>query len=330
MGFFYRNQTDKQKRGIIIVDLSEGIYHEYNGIGFGNLLLLQRNNKMSLQKNLERNIKLVEKMKISPNIELHDAVLQWPKSFVLWLINYTKDINSIDTLMRTPLHYAAEVGRSDIVELLLSKGATPNFKDINGNTPLHLAVEGPSYNYCEPSFAMNQEDCIKILLKYGGDPNIKNDLGQTPKDIALQFPEKNYLAFLLSPSNEQLSSLNLLDAIRKNNFKLAEALINSSIDVNQKDKNGESPLEAAWFMGKKFIDLLVENGADVNQYFRDGLTPLQHAVIQEDEELVRLLLDKGAVLNKKAKNGYTALDFANIQKTNKTKDIIRILEEHGE
>ena len=40
----------------------------------------------------------------------------------------------------TPLHVAARVGCSDVVELLVAKKADVHAKDGNGETPLHLAA----------------------------------------------------------------------------------------------------------------------------------------------------------------------------------------------
>ena len=49
-------------------------------------------------------------------------------------------VNAVDYLGRTPLHIAAERGRSDIVEYLISKNADVNLADDLGETALSLAV----------------------------------------------------------------------------------------------------------------------------------------------------------------------------------------------
>jgi ankyrin repeat protein len=97
------------------------------------------------------------------------------------------------------LFSAAYVGRSDIVELLLSKGAKINDKNVRGNTALMSAASGTGFAVMDnPSAAPDRPnwdkvrastplyvDTIKVLLKHGADINQKNDLGWT----ALTFAE---------------------------------------------------------------------------------------------------------------------------------------------
>jgi ankyrin repeat protein len=49
----------------------------------------------------------------------------------------------------TPLHFAAEEGLKDVVELLLSSNADVNAKDNDSNTPLRLAVSNSHADVAE-------------------------------------------------------------------------------------------------------------------------------------------------------------------------------------
>lgn len=75
----------------------------------------------------------------------------------------------------TPLMHASMVNEKEIVNLLLNNGADPNLKDDDGNTALIYAIE--SYN---------SEFIIELLLNNGADPTIKNNEGITAYDIALR------------------------------------------------------------------------------------------------------------------------------------------------
>ncbi len=51
------------------------------------------------------------------------------------------DVNYVDRLGGTPLHWAAARGLIDIVELLLSCGAKPDVRDADGETPGDIAKQ---------------------------------------------------------------------------------------------------------------------------------------------------------------------------------------------
>ena len=48
-------------------------------------------------------------------------------------------VDGADRLCRTPLHIAAAAGLDRAVAALLSAGASTHSRDLDGNTPLHLA-----------------------------------------------------------------------------------------------------------------------------------------------------------------------------------------------
>lgn len=50
------------------------------------------------------------------------------------------DLSAADMEFRTPLHWAAVLGNSEMVALLLDRGASALAQDSVGATPLHYAV----------------------------------------------------------------------------------------------------------------------------------------------------------------------------------------------
>ncbi|CEP01142.1 Ankyrin repeat domain-containing protein [Plasmodiophora brassicae] len=70
------------------------------------------------------------------------------------LIGHGANVSALDARGSTPLHAAAEFGRTDIVEVLLDNGADINHQDSrDGRTPLHEAV------------AWGQEACVDMLIR---------------------------------------------------------------------------------------------------------------------------------------------------------------------
>ena len=59
---------------------------------------------------------------------------------VCQLLDAGANITRRDNFRRTPLHWAADLGRADIVDILLAKGAPINARDHYGRTPLQLAA----------------------------------------------------------------------------------------------------------------------------------------------------------------------------------------------
>ena len=64
-----------------------------------------------------------------------------------------KDVEGV-----TPLHLAADRGHTEVVELLITKGAEVNAQSDGGNTPLDWAVDS----------AHSDEETADLLRKHGG------------------------------------------------------------------------------------------------------------------------------------------------------------------
>ena len=95
---------------------------------------------------------------------LHEAVACGKvgcKDVVELLLAAKADINAKGKIYGwTPWHCAALHGQKDMVELLLAHKADANTKDVDGNTPLHLAAA-----YCDKG---DCKDVVEFLRKNGG------------------------------------------------------------------------------------------------------------------------------------------------------------------
>ena len=167
------------------------------------------------------------------------------------------DINSQEDFGSTALHAAANSGKKDIVEFLISKGANVDAKDAYyGVTPLYYAA---MHNY---------EDIADLLLAKGADVNAKEEDGH----------------YTL-----------LYYAIWDNSKDAIKLLISKGANVNVKDESGYTPLVfAVWENDKDMVELLIDKGADINIEDNDGYTPLYWAAMEGNKELVELLTAKGA------------------------------------
>ena len=105
--------------------------------------------------------------------------------------------------------------------------------------------------------------------------------------------------------------MSLFNAIRNGNVNATRKLLNNGVNVNQENKEGNTPLyRAVAFDHMEVVKLLLSKGADVNKAKKDGDTPLTIASYEGHTEIVKLLLAKGADINKVDKDGETALYVA--------------------
>ena len=83
-------------------------------------------------------------------------------------LGYVRDINFMDDTEATALHKAASGGYNDIVQLLLTKGASIEVRNRFNNTPLHLAVWHGHTN------------TVELLLSNGASIEATNNINDTP------------------------------------------------------------------------------------------------------------------------------------------------------
>src|SRR3989338_9268296 len=87
---------------------------------------------------------------------------------------HKEDVNQVDATVnqRTPLHYAADFGKTEVISYLLSKGAKVDANDAYGITPLLAAVyEGHA-------------DAVRVLVKAGASLKVKGPDGKTAVEAA--------------------------------------------------------------------------------------------------------------------------------------------------
>jgi ankyrin repeat protein len=71
---------------------------------------------------------------------------------------------------------AAMVNSTDVARVLLEHGANPNWRDDDGNTPIHRVITS--------RMVVDPAKFIQVLLEFGADPSLRNRAGRTPLDEA--------------------------------------------------------------------------------------------------------------------------------------------------
>ena len=212
------------------------------------------------------------------------------------------DVNAPEADGTTALHWAANRGDLDTVDLLITAGANPRAANRYGVTPLHLA----STNGSAP--------VVGKLLKAGANANTALPEGETPLMAAARSGSLDTVTLLLE-SGADVNAVEgwkgqtaLMWAAAENHAAVVRALVKAGAEVEKRSKgNVFTPFLFAVRAGQ--IDAaraLLEGGANVNQTLQDGTSALVLAVTNAHWEMAAALLDKGADPNASAQ-GWTAL-----------------------
>lgn len=155
----------------------------------------------------------------------------------------------------TALEHAVRNANREMVQLLLSSGATVNLKNSAGETVLMMLDSDAT------------SDLMWDLINAGAKVNLKDDSGNTA----------------------------LMQAASADNLEAVKALIDAGAEVDIKNKQGRTALMQAAVEGYvNIVRTLVLAGADINATDEDKMNALAHAAAGDRLPVVRFLKSKGA------------------------------------
>ena len=167
------------------------------------------------------------------------------------------DVNLRDKLSNTTaLEHAVRNADREMVQLLLSSGATVDLKNASGETVLMMFDDDAT------------SDLMWDLINAGANVNQKDVAGNTP----------------------------LMQAASTNNLEALKTLLDAGAEVDIKNKEGRTALMLAASEGSvNIVRALVLAGADINITDEDNMNALAHASDNDHSPVVRFLKSKGAV-----------------------------------
>lgn len=243
----------------------------------------------------------------------------------------------------TFLHFCAERGAIDMLELLLEFGA--DLEQSASLTPPNITVNGPpllAAAGCSKPDGIRLH-MIRVLLEHGADPNA--DLGRTAMDIAVRdsdgalgdllrehgaaygpreavaFNRLNEVALTVRENPAILGARHrpvyaarpgrdptlLGMALSKGYHDLALYLIEQGAPLDTIEYHGSTLLHLAARGGDpQLVQLLVTRGPDVNARDEYQDTPLTESAWEAPLEVISTLINAGADVNARGMNGQTA------------------------
>ena len=244
---------------------------------------------------------------------------------------------------QTPLLFAIETNNTEIAELLLESGASPNTEDSQGTSLLYYAammgrlrmaalllkrgadLESRSWDRQTPliyAASWGHFNTAKLLLESGANPGVEDSDGETPLSHAARAEAFNIVHLLIDhgadPEKENKNGERALTlAIKGGRFasmsfaSVSFLLCKIKVDYNSQDAFGYTPLASAVIFNKlKVAALLLELGAKTEVADNRGTTALSHAARADDFDMVRLLLKFGANPEAVDCYGKKPLDYA--------------------
>jgi ankyrin repeat protein len=190
---------------------------------------------------------------------LLEAVKDGDLSAVQVSLQQRQDPNQTEPDGTTPLHWAVQQDRLDIVKALISGGANVNAKNRYGNVPLVLAATT-------------------------GDASVTEALLKAGADVRVSMPETGSV---------------LIAAARTGDPEVIQLLLGAGADVNFAEAySGQTALMWAAAEGHaQAVTALLAGGAKVDAPAHDKKTALFFAVRQGDIDSVKALIAAGADVN---------------------------------
>ncbi|XP_072143549.1 uncharacterized protein [Dermacentor andersoni] len=199
-------------------------------------------------------------------------------TFLLLTQRSSGEVNALDDLFRTPLHWAAILGRLEVCELLLERSADGSLTDRAGATPLHYACSS-SAAALQAAAGRGNLEVLQWLLDHDGAPE----------------------------SSRQLSPL--MAAARGGHTSCVIALLD--FGAHGVDAGGRNALHWA-VIGEQAstCDLLIQRGCRVDAADKQERTALHYAASRGSTDCTRVLLQSHANPNLTDAQGRTALHWA--------------------
>ena len=233
------------------------------------------------------------------------------------------DINAVDEDGNTVMHIAAQINDAELISYFIFKGADPELKNYEGDTPLHVAIKNDSI------------DAAKAISSASNTLFSRDSEGYTALDLGLARNDAYYDIFITTKAGEirDIDGQTIVHYfVRTKNLKAIRKCLETGIPVSVKDDNGKTPLDVAFenLDDEDYVEIaaeLIMGGADevetefsyfqdamlarnVNSRFDDGQTPLHLAAIYGHNAIAKYLLECDADTTVQDSSGATPLHEA--------------------
>jgi len=184
------------------------------------------------------------------------------------------------------------------IERLLQGGASLDEVDVEGNTPLHVAVEAPR----------NEVATVQLLLAAGMDPNARNQIAATPLHfVCLRRSNQRIIANLLLENGAEVDASTIAGrttlhfACENQLPELVDCLCINGADCNLQDQELNTPMHLALAKSggrdtvkRQLLEHLLLHGANPFVHNALGMLPIHLACQTGSIRCLQLLYEHRA------------------------------------
>ena len=242
---------------------------------------------------------------------LHDACMEGDVEGVKRMLEKGYSVNSLDPNIGSgPLHYACLSGQVAVTKLLIYSHANLELRNSNGLTPLLCAVERKQSDIVLLLIEKGADVTAKNKSGYTllhrlsalGMAELLQSITDMPRTLLPVLDMESRTEHGLSP---------LHCAAENVHIDVVLVLITQSVQINTRDNDNRTPLHyAATYGHVEVSDALVTAGAFVNARDSLGLSPLLSACGGGHLIIAKMLLANGGSLGVQTEDGDTALHMA--------------------
>ncbi|XP_004374544.1 ankyrin repeat and death domain-containing protein 1B [Trichechus manatus latirostris] len=216
------------------------------------------------------------------------------------------NINAVNNMNRTALHFAVGRNHLSAVDFLLNHKARVDVADKHGLTVIHLAAWSGSL------------EIMLMLVKAGVDQKAKSQDGMNALHFAAQSNSVRIAEYLIQDLH--LKDLNQPDekgrkpfllAAEKGHVEMIEKLISLNLYTSEKDKEGNTALHLAAKHGHSpAVQVLLTQWHEINETNELNVNALQIATRNGHGSLVNFLLGENVHLHQKVEPKESPLHLA--------------------
>jgi ankyrin repeat protein len=264
---------------------------------------IEKNQKLQLLLEMGANVNPDRSNSLGVTTTLMWAVRNQPGcDFLELLLDAGADVNLADFHGRTALFMAAESRQTEVMKLLIKRGASIQHVSRNRETILKEELRRTKPNL----------EVIRIMVESGANTEVTQDLISSLRAKKLS-PQIFQLLLEACPATETKDSNGntpLAIAASNESCQIAqlEFLLKAGAYIDASNRVGQTPLMLAAANGHaSAVKYLLEHKANANHCDQFGFTPLLRAVSSGNTQAVAYLLDHGASVHQIANNGLGAL-----------------------